>query len=48
MSTDYKISNLMIENNDLKKRIHMLEQEKLQMQQMLQMTQSGQNNLYHG
>ena len=32
MSQDYKISNLMIENNDLKKRIHMLEQEKLQLQ----------------
>ena len=38
----------MIENNDLKKRIFNLEQEKIDLQQNLQqsiMTQSGQNNL---
>ena len=28
MTQDYKISNLMIENNDLKRRIYILEQEK--------------------
>lgn len=47
LSQDYTTSNLLIENNDLKKRIFMLEQEKIELQQNLQqslMSQSGQNN----
>ena len=36
ISQDYTTSNLMIENNDLKKRIFMLEQEKIELQQSLQ------------
>jgi len=48
LQQDYTTSNLMIENNDLKKRIFNLEQEKIELQQNLSqsmMTQSGQNNL---
>lgn len=47
LSQDYTTSNLMIENNDLKKRIFHLEQEKIELQQSLQqvsMNQSGQQN----
>ena len=47
LSQDYATSNLMIENNDLKKRIFNLEQEKIELQQSLQqvsMNQSGQQN----
>ena len=47
LSQDYTTSNLLIENNDLKKRIFMLEQEKIELQSNLQqslMSQSGQNN----
>jgi hypothetical protein len=36
LSQDYATSNLMIENNDLKKRIFNLEQEKIELQQALQ------------
>ena len=36
LSQDYTTSNLMIENNDLKARIHNLEQEKIELQQNLQ------------
>lgn len=51
MQADYRISNLMVENNDLRRRIQMLEQEKLELQQNLnttasQMAMSGQNNFY--
>lgn len=35
LQQDYTTSNLMIENNDLKKRIFMLEQEKIELQQNL-------------
>ena len=48
---DYATSNLMIENNDLKKRIFNLEQEKIELQQNVQqlsMSQSGQNNFDRG
>lgn len=38
LTQDYTTSNLMIENNDLKKRIFMLEQEKIEMSQQLQQT----------
>lgn len=36
LTQDYTTSNLLIENADLKKRIFMLEQEKIELQQNLQ------------
>ena len=36
LKQDYATSNLMIENNDLKKRIFQLEQEKIELQQNVQ------------
>ena len=51
MQQDYKIQNLVVENNDLRRRIMSLEQEKIELQQSLnttasQMGVSGQNNFY--
>ena len=48
LQQDYATQNLMIENNDLKKRIFVLEQEKIELSQNLSqslMSQSGQNNM---
>ena len=44
---DYTTSNLMIENNDLKKRIFMLEQEKIELQQAVSQNQMS-TDLYAG